>query len=206
MTHTFKVAPPGGAILTSCPTLIEFIIDETGSMGSCLDGAILGFNAFIDEQKAAEGDCFFTLTKFDTRGLRTPYQDLMLDYVPHLNRQTFTPNAGTNLYDAIGTRISAIQYRISGWTIKPRVLLVVLTDGSDNSSRSYTASSIARMVSEHRDWCFAYLGSDRDALKTARSMGFENAKTFETSRIRETFAEVSASTVAYRAGSSASFF
>lgn len=45
-------------------TEIAFILDRSGSMGSCQAAAIEGFNRFLDEQQKAEGLAKLTLVLF----------------------------------------------------------------------------------------------------------------------------------------------
>lgn len=61
MAKAFTVVQP-----TSL-TLIEFILDETGSMSSCRESTIAGFNQYVKDQRNGAGDCYLTLTKFDVR-------------------------------------------------------------------------------------------------------------------------------------------
>lgn len=186
------------------PTLIEFIVDETGSMQSYLQGTINGFNTFLDEQKALPGASRFTLTKFSTQRVLTPYEDLDLSMVVPLSQQTFTPDGGTNLYDTVGSRIEAIKRRISDWAVTPRVLVVVLTDGEDNSNRIYQPDRLRQMIGEQSaaGWTFVYLGAHQGALAVAHTLGFapQNAKVFEGAKMYETMVDLSARTTAYRAG------
>ena len=187
-----------------CPTLIEFLLDETGSMSSCKRETISGFASFLDEQKAQDGNCLLTLTKFDTNGLKTPYIDLDVKLAFPLNENTFVPGGGTNLRDTIGRRVRALEERIAHWSLKPNVLVVVLTDGDDNASREYSEAQIRDLIRAHEadGWTFVYLGSTPSALATAKRLGFQegNSKKFDTSRMHETMTALANATTAYRAG------
>ena len=141
-------------------TIIEFLLDETGSMTSVWDQTINGFNSFIETQKTQPGECYLTLTTFDTIGIKTPYTDLPISNVPLLNRETYTPRASTNLFDAIGSRISELESRIKNQDVN--VLFVIMTDGEDNSSKEYTADTIKTKINfkqENAKWSFVFLGS-----------------------------------------------
>ena len=205
---------PVAASNTYCPTLIEFVLDETGSMSSHLGATISGFNSFVDEQRAAGGQCLLTLTKFDTSGFRTPYVDTDVNLVPHLNSNTFVPNLGTNLRDALGQRVRELEARLATWTIKPQVLFVVLTDGDDNASSAYSVPQIRDLIAAHEflGWTFVYLGSDARALEAAKAMGFQagNTKQFENSQMHQTMETLAQATTVFRAtaatASSKSFF
>ena len=48
-------------------TVISFLLDESGSMGSCYGPTIEGYNTYIDQLKASpdSNKVLFTLTKFE---------------------------------------------------------------------------------------------------------------------------------------------
>ncbi|RYD42925.1 MAG: VWA domain-containing protein [Verrucomicrobiaceae bacterium] len=184
--------------------MIEFLVDETGSMSSYIGGTISGFNTFLDEQKTVPGEARFTLTKFSTYNVVTPYQDLELSMVQPLSAQTFVPSGGTNLYDTMGARIEAIRQRIQDWTVQPRVLFVVLTDGEDNSNHVHRPEVLRTMITgmSAEGWTFVYLGAHGRALQVAHNLGFHtaNVKQFDGRAMHQTMTDLSASTKAYRAG------
>lgn len=178
------------------PTFIDILLDETGSMYSCHDATVAGFNAFVDEQKAIDGLCFLTLSKFDASQIKTPYVNLAINLVPPLS---FHPRGGTNLYDVVGRRVTELlnQNRLG------RSLVVVITDGEDTSSHQFNAASIRTKVAEAmaNGISFLYFGAGPNAKRVGLEMGFpETAITvFETTRMRETMATMSAATTAFRA-------
>ena len=186
------------------PTILEFLLDETQSMGSYIQQTINGFNNFIDNQKEVDGECFVTLTKFDTDGFRTPYTDLDINCVPHLNTSTFIPNEGTNFRDAIIHRMNIRKTLLETWDIKPKILFVVLTDGEDNSSNlsvSYVKEQITSTF-QNDDWAFIYLGAYPNSSKVGIELGFpeNNIKCFSGKRMKEEFNDLSSATTAYRSG------
>lgn len=200
---------------TYCPTIIEFLLDETGSMSGHKAATISGFRSFLGEQRAAQGSALLTLTKFDTYGgFQTPYVDLDVNLVLPLTDETFRPNGGTNLRDALGSRVRALEERIASWQEKPQVLVVLLTDGEDNASREYSEPQVRDMIAakEAQGWTFVYLGSDANALNNASRLGFQpgNSKKFENQHMHETMETLARATTAYRATatatSSKSFF
>lgn len=199
---TARVTQPQSTPSQFC---IEFVLDETGSMGVVHGPTVGGFNDYVDEQRAQPGACKMSLTKFESGNLYTPYEDLDVSLVPMMTDRMFVPGGGTNLYDAIGDRIEALAERLATWTEQPRVLFVVMTDGDDNQSRYFNADRIFRLVTEHREkgWAFAYLGADQDALRIGRDLGFRDGeiKSFASAQIRETMRELSAATTVFRASS-----
>lgn len=201
MTKTHKVRR-GPAPIT-VPTVIEFILDETGSMSSWLYPTISGFNDFLKEQRNQSGQALLTLTKFDTAGLKTPFTDIDVKMAPELTTTTFVPGGGTNLRDAIGERIAALKARLSSWPVQPNVLVVAMTDGEDNASRIYNEMSLAGLLREQQagGWTFVYLGATANAVEVGKRLGFPpgNIKQFEGSQMYQTMQVLSGSTTAYRA-------
>jgi len=64
MTQAFEVVQPSNPNST---TLIEFILDETGSMSGARKSTIDSFNEYINSQRSQPGNCYLSLTKFDQR-------------------------------------------------------------------------------------------------------------------------------------------
>lgn len=182
--------------------LIEFVLDETGSMSSCKGATVGGFNDYIDEQRAVPGQCKMSLTKFQGGDLHTPYENLDLGFVPPMTDRMFVPGGMTNLFDAIGDRITTLAKSLETWAEQPNVLFIVMTDGGDNASRSHNAASIARLVGQYRErgWGFAYLGANQNAVTVGTQMGFlpTECRTFETAEMRETMRDLSTGTTVYR--------
>lgn len=190
-----------GAEPRPVPLVMEFLLDETGSMANCKQATIVGFNDFLTEQRAQQGLCLMTLTKFDTAGIRTPFVDIDVKMAPDLNSRTFCPGAGTNLRDALINRIHAVQERVAAWDQRPNVLFIAMTDGDDNASRA-SADQVASLVRRMSDgWTFVYLGADQNALAIGQQLGFapSNCRSFARSDMHRTMREVSAATSAYRA-------
>ena len=195
-------------VLDSEPLCIEFLLDETGSMSSCRNATVGGFNDYLNEQKSVTGECLLTLTKFEGGNLVTPYQDLDIGLVPEMTDRMFVPKGGTNLFDAIGDRIMKMRERMSSWDNSPKVLFVVMTDGGDNASYRYDSSSIKELVTEleaTERWTFVYLGANQNALQVGAKMGFSegNIRSFETAQMRETMNDLSRATTVYRASGDA---
>lgn len=184
------------------PTVIEFLLDETGSMSRFLSQTIGGFQNFIDEQRSQDGLCLLTLTKFDTAGQRTPYTDLDIAMVPYLTTSTFVPNGGTNFRDAIVARIDARYEAMSHWDISPRLLFVCMTDGEDNASK-FSVAQVRERIAEAtaKGWTFVFLGAYEKSDRTAIELGFPatNIRSFEGAKMQETMQELAHATKAYRA-------
>ncbi len=131
-------------------THITVVLDRTGSMESIRDDTIGGFNAFLNKQKAEPGTATLTLVQFDTQD---PYEVIhrfeSIDQVPELNRETYVPRASTPLLDAIGRAIGDLEQSLAGLKKEDRpskVVVVVVTDGQENSSREFRRDRIEEMI------------------------------------------------------------
>ncbi len=91
-------------------TEIAFILDRSGSMGSCQQAAIDGFNQFLIEQQQTEGLAKLTLVLFDDEYL-VPVRSVPVQEVLPLNADTYVPRNTTALLDAIGRTIDELGAR-----------------------------------------------------------------------------------------------
>jgi Mg-chelatase subunit ChlD len=163
-----------------------FILDRSGSMETCRDDTIGGFNAFLNEQKADGGT--LTLILFDHE-YELLYECKPINDVEPLTMQTFVPRGSTALLDAIGRAIKECKTQ----TI-PTV--VILTDGHENASHTYTKAHIKDLIAERQKdgWTFVYLGANQDAFAEASSIGIGAGQTlnFDVNRTPEAFRVLSA--------------
>jgi uncharacterized protein YegL len=142
------------------PTLVAFLLDRTGSMSSCKEETIKGFNGYIQvlrtEDKAGQNR--FTLTQFDSISVDIIHDAVPIKQVKELTDETFQPRSWTPLYDAIGKVIRETEKQAGE---KYKVLFVTLTDGQENSSTEWTNESVKKLIKEKEEqhhWTFAYIG------------------------------------------------
>ena len=159
---------------------IAFVLDRSGSMDSCRDAAIEGFNRFLKEQQQVEGLAKLTLVLFDDEYL-VPAQALPVAEVIPLDNETYVPRGSTALLDAIGRTIDEMGARLAALPEADRpvqVIVAILTDGAENSSQNYTwhqlAGVIRRQTEQYR-WTFLFLGANQDAIATAAQMNIAAA-------------------------------
>jgi Mg-chelatase subunit ChlD len=151
---------------------IAFILDRSGSMGSCREAAIEGFNSFLHEQQQTEGLAKLTLVLFDDEYL-VPINALPVAEVLPLDNENYVPRGSTALLDAIGRTIEELGRRLAALPEQDRpgqVIVAILTDGLENSSQHYTWKEIARVIKQQTEqyrWTFLFLGANQDAIATA---------------------------------------
>ena len=157
-------------------TEIGVVIDESGSMSGMRTDVIGGFNEFLKEQLEVDGKANLTLTKFNTE-FDNLYNGADLKKVKPLTEKTYCPGGMTALYDAVGTTIDSIGKRLAVMKEKDRpskVIIVIITDGEENSSHEYNYDRIKGMITEQTDkykWQFVFLGVGIDAMAAGTSIG-----------------------------------
>ena len=159
-------------------THISVLLDRTGSMESIRDDTIGGFNTFLAEQKKQPGTATLTLVQFDTQDPNEVIHDFEpISEIPPLTRKTYVPRAKTPLLDAMGRGINDLDKRIADLSEEARpskVVMAVVTDGQENSSREFRRDQIEKMIKEKTDkdsWQFVFLSADLAAINDARSVG-----------------------------------
>jgi len=154
---------------------IAFVLDRSGSMESCRDAAIAGFNLFLEEQQRSEALIRLTLVLFDDQYL-VPVNALPVAEILPLNEESYVPRGSTALLDAIGRTVDELGARLAAMSEKDRpgqVAVAILTDGLENSSQSYTWNHISRVIrhqTEEYRWTFLFLGANQDAIATAAQL------------------------------------
>ena len=166
----FQLKEEGGAVpeIVGQP-LLGFVLDRSGSMNALAEDAIVGFDALLFEQKKINPQTLFSLSIFDHE-IMAIHDAVPLIDVPNLSSEIYVPRGATALNDAIGAMIQQIGKRAKRST---RVLIAILTDGEENSSRQFSRDDIMSMVTYRRttyDWQFIFIGPE-DALEYALSIG-----------------------------------
>lgn len=160
-------------------TMICLILDRSGSMEGRQNDVIGGVNSFIDEQKKLPDPATIAFVRFDTGDIERFRPMQALAECKHLELGDFQPRGGTPLLDAVGQTVAALD---EDWKKEQpeRCIVVVVTDGEENSSREYTKEKLKAMIQARQDsgkWAFIYLGANVDAFHEASSMGFSGANT-----------------------------
>jgi len=178
-----------------------FVLDDSGSMRGCREATISGYNEYLDVQrKNAEIPTFVSLYKFDGQSLSVVHNRVPVAEAPDLNKESYNPQGTTNLYDAIGGVLMAINTDLSSRKKSDRdsVMICILTDGQENSSRTFDSVNIKQMVekSEGKNWGFMFLGANIDAFATGAEIGFgtHNTLQYNTSSMEGTMRSASAMT------------
>lgn len=154
-------------------TDITLVVDRSGSMNQVREDAEGGVNAFIAEQTKQPGEALLTLVQFDTE-YEFLHQGVPVDLVPPYE---LLPRGATALLDAVGRAINETGHRLAAMPEHERpglVVVVIMTDGHENSSHEFSKAQIRRMI-EHQQyvysWQFTFLGANQDSFAEADKLG-----------------------------------
>jgi uncharacterized protein YegL len=159
-------------------TLVNFILDKSGSMASVTSDTIGGFNSYLDQlQKDKDSEYLFSLTMFDTVFTPVSITKAIADIKP-LDEKSYIPGGCTALLDAIGVTVRKVEES------KPQVdkiLTVIMTDGHENSSHEHTTDGIKDLIKNYEakgNWTFVFLGATPDAWDVGLGLGVQFSNTY----------------------------
>jgi Mg-chelatase subunit ChlD len=169
----------GNQLFAGDVTEIVVIMDRSGSMASIWDDAVGGLQSLIEEQKEVKGKANFTLVAFDN-DYEEFYSGQDLDTVPAEVPTEIHPRGGTALNDAIGKAIGSLKQRIDKSDDDIQVIVAIITDGQENSSKEWQGDKIKELITECQkelDWAFIFLGCNQDAIGVGRALGLSQGQT-----------------------------
>ena len=154
-------------------THITYVIDSSTSMGPVWPATISGLEEFIASQKKEAGKCTLSLINFDTQ-VQTPLNFADIKFVNEsVADYNIHPKGCTALYDAVGRAINDTGRHLATLPESARpakVVIVVQTDGEENSSREFKGAQIGAMIEEQRskyNWQFMFVGASEASIKAA---------------------------------------
>lgn len=157
-------------------TEMIFILDRSGSMRHLEEDTIGSFNSLIDKQKQEEGQAFITTVLFNNETkLIHLHQDI--HEVNELTKKDYYASGSTSLLDAVGETVREIRFHYNDQLREERpdkVIFVIITDGMENSSTTFTASEVRKMIETSKqkyDWEFLFIGANLDAVKEGARLG-----------------------------------
>lgn len=184
-------APPKPPAPPPAPKLVNhvvFIVDRSGSMEDYWDETMKSFRATfngIRGQTIRTGqDTTITFVGFGSRIEFTETSKPIKDFVLPGNLR---PNlGGTALFDAVGEAITKVAGFSDIDDENVSVMVIVLTDGQENSSHRFGHDVLRRMIKEKQAtdrWSFAFLTppGDEEALINALGLHRNNVMAWEQS-------------------------
>lgn len=191
--------------MTTSPKIHQIIIlDQSGSMASVKDVTIAGFNECVqmakrtvekaeetlaegrvivldeDETKVETEDPNFTvsLVLFNDK-VTYPFFNDSVFLLDELTADTYKPNSGTAMYDAIGGAINRMRREL-GKDSTDKVLITIITDGEENSSQEFKGKEISDLLKEVQEtlgWTVTFIGANIDVNKMAEELHIPTSNT-----------------------------
>ncbi len=159
------------------------ILDESGSMCSIEKQAIDGVNETLQSVRAAQKkyedqEHYVSFVTFNSSSIKTVLDRVEATKVEDITPAQYNPSCSTPLYDAIGKSVMELKKSVAE---NDKVLVTIITDGYENSSREYSQSSVKALTEKlgQRGWTFAYIGANQDAMAVSHGLGIKNAMNFE---------------------------
>ena len=154
------------------------IVDESGSMSIIRRQAFSGINETLQtvrnmQEQFPGQEQRVTLVTFDSFNTAWHYDNTPARQTKDLAWTDYSPSGGTPLYDAMGMAISKLNAQTSD---ADNVLVTVITDGEENSSKEWTLKMVRTMIEKlkQHNWTFTLIGTDNlDVEGMAHSMSID---------------------------------
>ncbi len=168
---------------TNRPTEVILLIDRSGSMHTLRDATIDGVNSFLQEQSEGDAEMYVSVYQFNHR-FKTLLEAQPARHRFVMGRENYRPHGCTALLDAISETIDRTAFRLSHLEEEADVVVAVVTDGYENSSRRTTLQQAREMVEakEREGWEFVFLGADLASMRDAAGIGFSSSKSARYAR------------------------
>ncbi len=157
-------------------TYVVFFIDKSGSMESKRSDVIGGFDDFIKTNQSNREETLVSLFTFSNQ----------LDECNFLEKNVkdvrssigFNPNGNTALIDSACKCIDEVGRRLASKSPGDRpdkVVFIIMTDGQENASRTYTMRDLRSRVETQTNqfgWQFVFMGANIDSFADGANYGF----------------------------------
>lgn len=198
-------------------TIYHFVVDQSGSMSGLENETIEGFNSQLKtikklKEEFPQNEYIVSVTYFEDEVFDIIRFGKVED-IPLLNRENYTPGSSTSLLDAIGHTIYSIEEKYGNEINedKATVVIVILTDGYENSSVNYTYEQIAKNIDRLNDtkkWIFTFLGAGVNAKSIADRINIHsrNVASFDKAEYASKLEKISNSVRRYEENKSMGLF
>ena len=211
---------------------IAIVQDRSGSMSATKNDAEGGLASFLAEQAKEPGTTLVTLNEFDNV-MDTVYG---LTPIAEVEPYVLQPRGATALWDALGYSVDDLKARIKNTAVDDRpdaVIVLCVTDGGENASRVFDSAKLTALLTKiqrplvskkdleldeadrpdprasihKRGWLVIYLGSNQDAIASAKSMGISlgSSMTYAPEATCDSYVMASGSATRYSRGGDAEF-
>lgn len=191
---------------------ILFILDRSGSMQPQANDVIGGFNGYLERlRNEAKQDGLQTRVSLVTFAVddTIAYSAKPLEEIPLLTTADYQPSGGTALLDAFFANVTKYREMLgqgdfgnNAGEVQP-VLVIVFTDGEENSSRLHGWRQVQDLIGECEalgNWTFAYVGAHASAWSQSEQMSVKrgNVLSAPDMPMPEIMDKVAVATIAHR--------
>lgn len=170
---------------------VVYILDSSSSMSTVRKSTLSALNESLDSQRQDKATSV-SLYVFNGDHVNCRFARRPIDQVAPLTEADYNPSGMTNLLDAVGGVIAEVNSSLSNRLLLDResVIFVILTDGEENSSRTFHGAAVKKIVlkCQEANWGFQFLGANIDAFTVGATLGFDKRSTmqFDTAHMGDT--------------------
>lgn len=155
-------------------TAMLLIVDRSGSMASIRGEMEEALHTLLADQVKQPG-----LTTVDVATFDTAYEVTHQMADPANVKIEIEPRGGTALWDTLRFCIEGFSKELSALPKHARpskIVMVVATDGEENSSVQTNLATVKEMIQskqDHDQWEMVFLGANQDAVLEGANLGFK---------------------------------
>ena len=165
------------------------ILDESGSMDCVWAQTISNCNETLQTIFSAQKEFYATQDHFisiytfqDAGPLKSRYllRNRPIAEARMLTAEDYRPNGCTPLYDAVGETLTDLE-AVAETHDDAVASVTIITDGEENSSRRYSGSDVAKIISrlKEKGWNFNIIGANIDVESLAKDLHIDNTLKWE---------------------------
>ncbi len=153
---------------------LMMVLDESSSMAAMKPQAISAFNEQVKTVKENTNgiEVVVDLVKFSSE-VSVVFQNEKLGSVRDLTDSTYNPNTMTAMFDGVGKAIELLKSRSDINDPNVSVLMLIISDGEENSSKYWNAGKVAeelKTLQATGRWTVTYAGANQDLGKISSTL------------------------------------
>jgi uncharacterized protein YegL len=156
---------------------VALVRDESGSMASLKRETLSGLNEQLQElKKKPEIDTTITFVTFSgPEHVNLRYALKPLSEIKEFTDKDYNPDGMTAMYDGVAKCIHTISNEVQDDDLTNYLVLVV-SDGQENSSKEFTSKDVAKLIQEKKDtkkWSINYIGANQDLSVISKDLNID---------------------------------
>lgn len=156
---------------------VLFILDKSGSMQTISRETLNGVNEQIQELRKTAGEIktFVSLVTFDSKVNFLRWNE-PLETFNDIKSEEYVPDGMTAMLDAVGQSVSRLKNEVNDKEDDTSFLVIIVSDGAENSSGEYSWEQVATIISEakaKKNWTITYMGANQDLSIVTKKMNID---------------------------------